>query len=107
MTSYQFTLGGAIVSFLGFAMFYLLCRNKKSDNSTNLVQIKRNECVKTAHDGECQPEIVGNPDIIIVGAGVAGSALAYTLGKVIFLSQLIFDSCKLVAFFLRNSSTQH
>jgi squalene monooxygenase len=36
----------------------------------------------------------GGTDVIIVGAGVAGSALAYTLGKVVSLvsSSLLFPS---------------
>ena len=41
------------------------------------------ESIKPVENGECQEDIARNPDIIIVGAGVAGSALACTLGKVI------------------------
>ncbi|PIN13039.1 Squalene monooxygenase [Handroanthus impetiginosus] len=32
-------------------------------------------------NGECRPEEESDPDVIIVGAGVAGAALAFTLGK--------------------------
>ncbi|KAI3462661.1 hypothetical protein Pfo_019324 [Paulownia fortunei] len=35
----------------------------------------------TRTNGECPPEEESDPEIIIVGAGVAGAALAYTLGK--------------------------
>lgn len=35
-------------------------------------------------NGECRSEKESDPDVIIVGAGVAGAALAYTLGKVSF-----------------------
>lgn len=46
------------------------------------IEVQRNEkCAKTVLEGECQEEMVRNPDVIIVGAGVAGSALACTLGK--------------------------
>ncbi|KAL8154058.1 hypothetical protein V2J09_011818 [Rumex salicifolius] len=34
-----------------------------------------------ASAGECRSNAAGDADVIIVGAGVAGSALAYTLGK--------------------------
>jgi squalene monooxygenase len=50
-------------------------------------------------DGKPAPEAGcavgdGGTDVIIVGAGVAGSALAYTLGKVVSLvsSSLLFPS---------------
>ena len=47
------------------------------------MEITRNGCVKTSGNGTCQPETAGSTDVVIVGAGVAGAALAYTLGKVI------------------------
>lgn len=87
----QYILGAVIASFLGFAVFYLLGKMKNNNNYGTLVQAQRNEkCAKTALDGECQEEMVRNPDVIIVGAGVAGSALACTLGKVIPLSYTNF-----------------
>ena len=46
-------------------------------------QVKSNECAKiSSENGICSHEDAGSADIIIVGAGVAGSALACTLGKV-------------------------
>ncbi|KAK6923178.1 Squalene epoxidase, partial [Dillenia turbinata] len=39
------------------------------------------ECVKSSIDGERRPQCASNSDVIIVGAGVVGSALAHTLGK--------------------------
>ncbi|XP_054800589.1 squalene monooxygenase SE2-like isoform X3 [Prosopis cineraria] len=36
---------------------------------------------QTSQNGKCEPEDSGDAEIIIVGAGVAGAALAYTLGK--------------------------
>ncbi|TQD68798.1 hypothetical protein C1H46_045669 [Malus baccata] len=35
-----------------------------------------------SQNGNCLPEIASGMDVVIVGAGVAGAALTYTLGKV-------------------------
>ncbi|KAM7470556.1 hypothetical protein LguiA_008739 [Lonicera macranthoides] len=40
-----------------------------------------NDPLKVSKNGECQPEVAGKMDVIIVGAIVAGSALACTLAK--------------------------
>ncbi|XP_057784402.1 squalene epoxidase 3-like isoform X2 [Salvia miltiorrhiza] len=39
------------------------------------------EIRSNSSNGECRPDEDSEPDVIIVGAGVAGAALAYTLGK--------------------------
>lgn len=78
----QFNVGGVIASLLCFVLFCLL-KYKKNKKSRCLLQNQITESIKPIQDGECQEEIARNPDIIIVGAGVAGSALACTLGKVI------------------------
>jgi squalene monooxygenase len=39
--------------------------------------------LKSSGNGVCRSNFAGNTDVIIVGAGVAGSALAYALAKVI------------------------
>lgn len=52
-------------------------KNKTGENHVS------EECVKSSGDGECRPEYGSGTDVIIVGAGVAGAALAHTLGKVI------------------------
>ncbi|KAK9902548.1 hypothetical protein M0R45_001485 [Rubus argutus] len=49
--------------------------NKRSENHIS------EECVKSCGDGECRPEYGSGSDFIIIGAGVAGAALAHTLGK--------------------------
>lgn len=42
-----------------------------------------NDVVLTSEDNEhSPPENISCPDVIIAGAGVAGAALAYALGKV-------------------------
>ncbi|KAA8545716.1 hypothetical protein F0562_020832 [Nyssa sinensis] len=76
----QFILGGAIASLLGFLLLYYTFQGKKKSNRASM-EMQRDEYVKNSQDGECQQEIAGNTEIIIVGAGVAGSALACTLGK--------------------------
>ncbi|KAH8481016.1 hypothetical protein H0E87_031065, partial [Populus deltoides] len=37
--------------------------------------------LKSSGNGVCRSNFAGNTDVIIVGAGVAGSALAYALAK--------------------------
>lgn len=81
-------------SLLGFLLLSVLRRRNygnataqdkgkvKNKNNTSDNHISE-ECVKSSGDGECRPEYGSGTDVIIVGAGVAGSALAHTLGKVI------------------------
>ncbi|KAA8515103.1 hypothetical protein F0562_018110 [Nyssa sinensis] len=45
------------------------------------MEIQSHEWFKNSGDAECQPKISVNIEIIIVGAGVAASALACALGK--------------------------
>lgn len=93
---YMLLLGAAaIASLFGFTFFCLLLssnknKNKKNINTTNNNRIRTTQShkdrPKVPENGECRPEVAGNTDVIIVGAGVAGSALACTLAKVIYLS---------------------
>ncbi|KAK1402055.1 Squalene monooxygenase [Heracleum sosnowskyi] len=76
----QYNVGGVIASLLCFVLFCVL-KYKKNNKNRCLVQNQTMESIKPVQDDECQEEIARNPDIIIVGAGVAGSALACTLGK--------------------------
>lgn len=66
-------LGTVVATLLGFALFYSLKGKKKSVDSS----------MKSSENRTCKSDSGKNTDVIIVGAGVAGSALAYTLGKVI------------------------
>ena len=77
---YQYIVGGVLASLLGFVLLYGF-KGKKTTRAS--MEITRNGCVKTSGNGTCQPETAGSTDVVIVGAGVAGAALAYTLGKVI------------------------
>lgn len=72
-------VGGILASVLGVLILYRLVARKRRRNG--------GECVKsmrTAKDEESRSVNEnggGDFDVIVVGAGVAGSALAYTLGK--------------------------
>ncbi|XP_034677460.1 squalene monooxygenase SE1-like [Vitis riparia] len=76
----QGILGWIFASLLGFVVFRsVLLKNKKKDGAS--VEI-RDECVKSTANGECRSKTAyEEADVIIVGAGVAGAALANTLGK--------------------------
>ncbi|XP_024966404.1 squalene monooxygenase-like [Cynara cardunculus var. scolymus] len=72
----QYILGGIIATWLGFALIYFLGVKKSKPADDNLDLHKQvNELVRI------QPQNDGSPEVIIVGAGVAGAALAYSLGK--------------------------
>ncbi|RVW47087.1 Squalene monooxygenase [Vitis vinifera] len=79
---YQWVLGGIVASLLGFL---LLDRSRgkrvKSRAGGHLMEKMKDECVKSSANGECCSGFDGGTDVIVVGAGVAGSALAHTLGK--------------------------
>nr|ALD84329.1 squalene epoxidase [Morus alba] len=76
-----YTMGWILASLLGlFALYYLFVNNKNHREAS--LQESGSECVKSVAPvkGECRSKN-GDADVIIVGAGVAGSALAHTLGK--------------------------
>ncbi|KAM1382589.1 hypothetical protein FF1_034969 [Malus domestica] len=65
-----------IASLLGFVFLCSLRRQKKASAHQN------GNCLKSCENGTCdEAKMVESADIIVVGAGVVGSALAYTLGK--------------------------
>ena len=74
----QYIFGCFAASLFGFALLYNLRRKIRRDVAG------KDGCIKTsaAVAERMRQESGGDPDIIIVGAGVAGAALAYTLGKV-------------------------
>ncbi|XP_047975309.1 squalene monooxygenase SE1-like [Salvia hispanica] len=73
----QYIFGCFAASLFGFALLYNLRRKIRRDVAG------KDGCIKTsaAVAERMRQESGGDPDIIIVGAGVAGAALAYTLGK--------------------------
>ncbi|KAL2231504.1 squalene monooxygenase-like [Sesamum indicum] len=77
----QYILGGFVASLVAFVLLYNLPRKTRKTNKVSKVG-RGDECIKTsAVGGGSGTEAGGDADIIIVGAGVAGAALAYTLGK--------------------------
>lgn len=94
---YCYVLVGFMASLLGFVFLYDF--NAKKRNRANLMEEKTNGFLKVSQNGiSLRPETSGNNnnDVIIVGAGVAGAALAYTLGKVSIFLYFYYDfgGCK-------------
>lgn len=78
----QYIFGCFAASLMGFVLLYNLRRKIRRNRGSK--PAGKDECVKTssaAAAGGSRQENGGDADIIIVGAGVAGAALAYTLGK--------------------------
>jgi squalene monooxygenase len=66
-----------------FALYSLIYDGKRDCDVTEKVN-QRVDSVNSTDAGEIKSEkLNGDADVIIVGAGVAGAALAYTLGKVL------------------------
>lgn len=77
----QYIFGGFIASLFGFVLLYNLRRKTRKTKGSKVVG--KDECINISAAGDgLRKEDGGDADIIIVGAGVAGAALAYTLGKV-------------------------
>lgn len=76
----HYLLGGMAVSLLGLGLLFLLFRShSKNESKQNGNRIRRSD-EKFEVSDESGPDS-DLADVIVVGAGVAGSALAYTLGK--------------------------
>lgn len=80
----HYVLGLVLASLLGFLLVYALFF-KKNDRRDSVEAVKSTTATTTtAISGECRSRngAGDDVDVIIVGAGVAGAALAHTLGKV-------------------------
>ncbi|KAL3651672.1 Squalene epoxidase 1 [Castilleja foliolosa] len=76
----QYSFGCFVASLFGFVLLYNLRRKVRRTKGSKAV--RGNECItRSAVGGGFREDSGGDADIIIVGAGVAGAALAYTLGK--------------------------
>lgn len=77
-----YIFSGFVASLFGFVLLYNLRRKIRKTKGTKVVGGE--ESIKTSATAGhvLRKEDDGDADIIIVGAGVAGAALAYTLGKV-------------------------
>ncbi|ONK76062.1 uncharacterized protein A4U43_C03F23490, partial [Asparagus officinalis] len=76
----QYLFGGIVASILGFLLLSQFFRRGKK-NKVNNEEKMAGEVVEmtSSRDGDCGSR--DGPDVVVVGAGVAGSALAYALGK--------------------------
>lgn len=73
----QYVIGGFIASVtLGLFLLRILGRKRKKQQVTSA---RSDQCLTRSENGACQN---GSADVILVGAGVVGSALAYSLAKV-------------------------
>ncbi|KAJ6939691.1 squalene monooxygenase SE1-like [Populus alba x Populus x berolinensis] len=65
-----------------FAIYCLVIKKKERGTKKDLLESRRESvnCTATTNE-ECRSGNVSDADVIIVGAGVAGAALAHTLGK--------------------------
>ncbi|KAG7966475.1 hypothetical protein I3843_08G053600 [Carya illinoinensis] len=76
-----YALGWSFASVLmGLVALYILVDKKNRSRVSSETRSEGVERVTTITRGECR-STDGDADVIIVGAGVAGSALAHTLGK--------------------------
>lgn len=73
----EFILGFFIASLFGFIVLYRLLAKRPQRAST---EAQRNASVQSSEKYASLED--GESDVVVVGAGVAGSALAYSLAKV-------------------------
>ncbi|KAH6803606.1 oxidoreductase family protein [Perilla frutescens var. frutescens] len=84
-----YSIAWAFLAFLlGFTFFFVFrlkgidsSRGKNDDSMKRGMVDTGYEIRSDPTNGELRPDEESDPDVIIVGAGVAGAALAYTLGK--------------------------
>ncbi|KAK9097108.1 hypothetical protein Sjap_022605 [Stephania japonica] len=79
----EYIVGALVASLLGFLFLFNFQKKRRSDSASSSLGFDqiRDECVKSNANGECGSDKMSGVDVIVVGAGVAGSALAHTLGK--------------------------
>lgn len=82
----QYIFGGVIASLLAVAFLWTLRSTKKREDKYSQ-EDDVSGVTTTSPVGECRSDVTDS-DVIIVGAGVAGAALAHTLGKVILIFEL-------------------
>ncbi|XP_047311379.1 squalene monooxygenase SE1-like [Impatiens glandulifera] len=77
----NYTAETLFVSLLAFYLLYIFRRKPKRCNEQERGIDINNDYIRSSANPEVRPGEESETDIIIVGAGVAGAALAYTLGK--------------------------
>lgn len=84
----QYILGSIFASILGIVLVYVLFVKKNGRRSSiDGGETTGTTTIAAADSRECRSRD-DEVDVIIVGAGVAGAALAHTLGKVLFVPHL-------------------
>ncbi|GER42862.1 squalene epoxidase [Striga asiatica] len=81
----EYILGGFVASLFGFVLLYNLRRNVRKTKGPKAVRADESLERSAAGGGVREEAGGGDADIIIVGAGVAGAALTYTLGKILYM----------------------
>lgn len=83
MGNHQYLVAGTIAFLLGFVVLYNSRRRRRNSINGGLAEVgELDSGVKRCGNGQFfQSDTAGNTDVIIVGAGVAGAALACTLAK--------------------------
>ncbi|KAL2505635.1 Squalene epoxidase 1 [Abeliophyllum distichum] len=79
----QTLLGSVLAALFGFAIFYGFFIFRKTGGARKSCLREESAATTVIDGGECRSKDGGRDhfDVIIVGAGVAGAALAHTLGK--------------------------
>ncbi|KAL2529468.1 Squalene epoxidase 1 [Forsythia ovata] len=79
----QTLLGSVLAALFGFAIFYGFLIFRKTGGARKSCFPEESAATTVIDGGECRSKDGGRDyfDVIIVGAGVAGAALAHTLGK--------------------------
>ncbi|KAK6160573.1 hypothetical protein DH2020_003954 [Rehmannia glutinosa] len=86
-------LGSVLAALFGFLVLYYYGFSRKNEKSWSTENGNSTTNTTTIAEGECGSRD-GGDDVIIVGAGVAGAALAHTLGKVfLFFFFFFFSHC--------------
>ncbi|KAL9173736.1 hypothetical protein ABFS82_02G008000 [Erythranthe guttata] len=75
-TMEQYVFGGLIAWIIGLILLYRLLENS---SKITIKETIRSDAQKSSENAVSKKD--GPPDVVIVGAGVAGSALAYSLAK--------------------------
>ncbi|XP_009621693.1 squalene monooxygenase SE1 [Nicotiana tabacum] len=71
-----------VFGFVAVLWFFIQRNGGRKDKNNDPATATTSTTTTTVYDGECRSKDANdNADIIIVGAGVAGAALAHTLGK--------------------------
>ncbi|XP_058221352.1 squalene monooxygenase SE2-like isoform X2 [Rhododendron vialii] len=81
MDQYYYVLGSLVASVMAMGLLYNLLakRNDRGEGNAAADAATATTTTTTEISGECRSK--NDADVIIVGAGVAGAALAHTLGK--------------------------